>query len=220
MVSFPPVSPPRPYTLPSPHPYAAPHAQPISFFSILSPAQYWVSSTNHLAPRFAISSIPPLPLNSYVQIFSSTPVHTHPQLLFLPQCQGPSFTPIQNNRQNYSSIYLIFKFGNHSELATCLYEVFCLQCPILSPPKTFAFPTESSCIVDSHNIHGIPQLTLHWSLIYYQDKQSVNFVYQSAAIRFCNTMLHARHAPVSKASPHTSQRTLPQPTIASMTAQV
>jgi len=33
----------------SPHPYA-PHAQPISFFSILSPAQYWVSSTNHLAP--------------------------------------------------------------------------------------------------------------------------------------------------------------------------
>ena len=29
------VSPPRPYTLPSPHPYA-PHAQPISFFSILT----------------------------------------------------------------------------------------------------------------------------------------------------------------------------------------
>ena len=45
---------------PSPHPYA-PHARPISFFSILSPAQYWVRSTNHLAPRCAISSIPPLP---------------------------------------------------------------------------------------------------------------------------------------------------------------
>ena len=45
---------------PSPHPYA-PHAQSISFFSILSPTQYWVSSTNHLAPRYAISSIPPLP---------------------------------------------------------------------------------------------------------------------------------------------------------------
>ena len=38
---------------PSPHPYA-PHAQPISHFSILSPAQYWVRSTD---PRFAISSI-------------------------------------------------------------------------------------------------------------------------------------------------------------------
>jgi len=45
---------------PSPHSYA-PHAQPISFFSILSPGQYWVRSTNHLAPRYAISSIPPLP---------------------------------------------------------------------------------------------------------------------------------------------------------------
>ena len=45
---------------PSPHPYA-PHVQPISFFSILSPAQYWLRSTNHLAPRYAISSIPPLP---------------------------------------------------------------------------------------------------------------------------------------------------------------
>ena len=45
---------------PSPYPYM-PHAQPISFFSILSPAQYWVGSTNHLAPCYAISSISPLP---------------------------------------------------------------------------------------------------------------------------------------------------------------
>ena len=42
---------------PSPHPHT-PHALPISFFSILSPAQYWVRSTNHLAPCYAISSIP------------------------------------------------------------------------------------------------------------------------------------------------------------------
>ena len=32
---------------PSPHPYA-PHAQPILFFSILSPAQYWVRSTSRM----------------------------------------------------------------------------------------------------------------------------------------------------------------------------
>ena len=44
---------------PSPRPYA-PNVQPISFFSILSPAQYWVRSTNHLASGYAISSIPPL----------------------------------------------------------------------------------------------------------------------------------------------------------------
>ena len=42
----------------SPHPYA-PHAQPISFFSILSPAQYCVRSIDHSVPRYAISSIPP-----------------------------------------------------------------------------------------------------------------------------------------------------------------
>ena len=45
---------------PSPHPYA-PHVQPNSFFSILSPAQYWVRNTNDLASRYATSSIPPLP---------------------------------------------------------------------------------------------------------------------------------------------------------------
>ena len=44
---------------PSPRPYA-PHARPISFFSILSPTQYWVRSTDHLSPSYAISSIPPL----------------------------------------------------------------------------------------------------------------------------------------------------------------
>jgi hypothetical protein len=26
--------------------------------------------------------------------------------LFLSQCERPSFTPIQNNRRNYSSVYL------------------------------------------------------------------------------------------------------------------
>ena len=48
-----------PIYTPSPHSYA-PHAQPISFFSILSPAQYWVSSTyttkNH---NFTLTLPPP-----------------------------------------------------------------------------------------------------------------------------------------------------------------
>ena len=46
MVSFPQVFPPEPYAHLSPPPYV-PHAPPISFFSILSPAQYWVRSTDH-----------------------------------------------------------------------------------------------------------------------------------------------------------------------------
>ena len=66
---------------PSPHPYT-PHAQPISFFSILSPAQYWVNSTDHLAPCYAIFSISPLPLPSSVQIFSSTPCFETPSVSF------------------------------------------------------------------------------------------------------------------------------------------
>ena len=41
---------------PSPHLYA-PHAQPISFFSILSPAQYWVRSSDHLARCTSNTSI-------------------------------------------------------------------------------------------------------------------------------------------------------------------
>ena len=58
---------------PSPHPYM-PHAQPISFFSILSPAQYWVRSTDHLAPRYAVSSIPPLPREKW-QVHTMRTVH-------------------------------------------------------------------------------------------------------------------------------------------------
>ena len=46
MVSFPQVSPPKPCAQLSLLPYVQ-HVLPISFFSILSPAQYWVRSTDH-----------------------------------------------------------------------------------------------------------------------------------------------------------------------------
>ena len=102
---FPPGFPTKTLYTPSPHPYA-PHAQPISFFSILSPAHYWVRSTNHLPPRYSISSIPPFLFPPRSKYSPQHHVLKHPQLPFLPQYQRPSFTPIQNNRQNYSSIYL------------------------------------------------------------------------------------------------------------------
>jgi hypothetical protein len=41
----------------SPPPYAL-HAPPISFFSILPPAQYWVRNTDHSAPHCVTFSIP------------------------------------------------------------------------------------------------------------------------------------------------------------------
>ena len=71
VVSFPPVSPPRPYTLPFPHPYA-PHAQPISFFSILSPAQYSERNTDQFAPRYAITSTPTTPRYPSKHVFKQT----------------------------------------------------------------------------------------------------------------------------------------------------
>ena len=79
----------------------APHAQPISFFSILSPAQYWVRSTNHLAPRYAISSIPPLPRPSYVHIFSSTPCSHTPSASFPP---AMSMTKVHIHRKQQAKL--------------------------------------------------------------------------------------------------------------------
>jgi hypothetical protein len=46
VVSFPPVSPPKPCTRLSSPPYAL-HVPPISLFSILSPEKYLVSSRHH-----------------------------------------------------------------------------------------------------------------------------------------------------------------------------
>jgi hypothetical protein len=45
----------------------------ISFFSILSPTQYWARSTDHEAPHYEVFSTPLLPHPSFAQIFSSTP---------------------------------------------------------------------------------------------------------------------------------------------------
>jgi hypothetical protein len=36
------------------------------------------------------------------------PVLEHPQSVFLPKCYRPSFTPLQNRRQNYSFVYSSF----------------------------------------------------------------------------------------------------------------
>ena len=38
--------------------------------------------------------------------YSQHPILKHPQPTFLPQYERPIFTPIQGNRQNYSSVYL------------------------------------------------------------------------------------------------------------------
>jgi hypothetical protein len=69
-VSFPQVSPPKPCTSLSPPPSAL-HVPPISFFSILSPKQYWVS-TYHKAPHYVICSTPLSPRPCKAQILLNT----------------------------------------------------------------------------------------------------------------------------------------------------
>ena len=72
------------YTVPFPHPYA-PYSQPISFFSILSPANYWVSSTNHLAPRYRTHKRPPpvsiLGQHNPVHLPTSHLLEIHPNII-------------------------------------------------------------------------------------------------------------------------------------------
>jgi hypothetical protein len=66
VVSFPQVSTPKPCTHLSPPPSKL-HAPSVSSSSILSPAQYWVS-TDHGAPHYEVFSTPLLhaPLKQYV----------------------------------------------------------------------------------------------------------------------------------------------------------
>ena len=45
--------------------------------------------------------VPPRPKYS-----SQHPILKHPQPVFIPQCQRPSFSPIEHNRYNYNSVYL------------------------------------------------------------------------------------------------------------------
>jgi hypothetical protein len=48
----------------------------------------------------------------------------HPQPTFLSQCVRPCFTPIQNNRQNYSSVYLnLYIFGQQTGTQNILYQM-------------------------------------------------------------------------------------------------
>jgi hypothetical protein len=77
---------------------------PVSFYSNWSPEQRWVRRTDHEAPHYVVFSTPLSPLPPRAK-YSQHPILKHPKPTFLTQCERPSFTPIQNNKQNYSSVY-------------------------------------------------------------------------------------------------------------------
>ena len=104
---FPSGFPTRTLCTPIPSPYA-PHAPPISFLSILPPAQYWVRSEDLQDPHYVIFSIPCYIVPLRPKYSPQHPILKHPQPTFLPQCQRPSFTPTEDEVLLYN-----FKYSQH-----------------------------------------------------------------------------------------------------------
>ena len=102
----------------------------------LSPAQYWVRCTDHLAPRYAISFIIIFYLAGYttflhlpapIKIVKIVPPRSkysrqhhilkHPQLPFLPQCQRPSL--LHSVQYNNCSVRIVsLNMAGKAEICT------------------------------------------------------------------------------------------------------
>ena len=109
VVSFPQVSAPKSCINLSSPPYGL-HAPPISFFSVLSPEQYLVSSTYH---KLLIMWLYPLPSHLIPLRPKYSPQHPilkHPQPTFLPHFERPNFTPIQKTGKIINLRIFIFQF--------------------------------------------------------------------------------------------------------------
>ena len=67
-----------------------------------------------LTVQFFSSPLSP-PLTHPPKYLSQHPIFVHPQPTFLPQCDRPSFTPIQNSMQNYSPTHFnLYILGHHT----------------------------------------------------------------------------------------------------------
>ena len=100
-------------TSPLPHTYYMSHPSHSSWSDL--PNNILLRSSDHKAPHYVVFSSPLLPNSPHTKIFSSAPYFHHPQPTSLPpcpQCEWPSFTPIQNNRQNSPSSSLYFWMAN------------------------------------------------------------------------------------------------------------
>ena len=101
-----------------------------------------------------------VPLRS--KCFPQYPILKHPQPAFLPQCQRPGFTPIQNHGQNYSSIcrVLLQKKINFRNCCISLVllqkeKIMCLsfQGPVILEERISAFG--SWCNIWGKNRRGV-----------------------------------------------------------------
>ena len=76
-----------------------PHGPCIPFLLIVASEWFWVQTIQLLIVRSPLSSVTRSLLGPNIFL-------EHPQPMFLLQCERPSFTPIWNNRQKSSSLYV------------------------------------------------------------------------------------------------------------------
>jgi len=107
VVSFPPVLPPKPYMhLFFPHTCYMPRLSHSSRFDRQNNIWWGVQIIKLLIMYFFPLPCYPVPLRPKYSL--QHPILIHPQPAFSLQCERPCFTPIQHNRQNYSSVIFIF----------------------------------------------------------------------------------------------------------------
>ena len=96
VVSFPQVSTPKPWTSPILHTCYMPHPSHSSQFDHLNNTWWGVQIIKLLIMYF--SPLPCYLIPHMLKYSPQYPILKHPQPKFLPQCEWPSFTPMQYNR--------------------------------------------------------------------------------------------------------------------------
>jgi hypothetical protein len=89
---------------------------PHSRYMPSTPHPPWLDHSNDVwrgvqVMKLLITQFPPISrhfISSETKYSLQHPVLKHPQSVILPQCQRPSFTPIQDHWQNYSFVYSHF----------------------------------------------------------------------------------------------------------------
>jgi hypothetical protein len=88
------------------------HATYSTYLIIWFLKQYFVKNRDYEPAHNIVFFIPVLPFPFSPRYSQHPNLTQHPQPMFLPPCERPGFTPIQNNMQGYSCVYFnLYIFG-------------------------------------------------------------------------------------------------------------
>ena len=93
------------------------HALPTTFLSISSPSSYLVISTVHNAHQYVAFSTPMFPFPLMPKYSLQHTIVEYPKSTFLTEYERPSFTHVQNDRQNY-----IYSFITSGKFCVVIHE--------------------------------------------------------------------------------------------------